>query len=349
LDMLGKGYEDQPSVVVEPPRRRIERRGKQMLEVEEAAFVKFSTEFKAELADLDVYALKVFIYIGLSINFETGTAYPGVRKIAKETNMNKDTVAKAIEELEGKGFLTVLRRDGASNIYKPECYFAIGETVPSGRTPHELSDENDKLSEDFPELSDENDKLSGASRVKDAQLDKQEEQEKQKRLSFLKTLGLDWLIAAGQEITQDVIDKAIREKNASNDFEKAFGFGTLPWSSNSTWTKFQNFIVKIYSADPAVFTDYVAWRKDAGKYTAFSNKKIRENPAAFMDTGYPEFEASKMYANKPAVNEVKVEATKKAADDKWDREFTPRPDTVPPPALVKQKLRDVVQQRRVRR
>jgi hypothetical protein len=167
LAMIGKGYEDQPSVVVEPPRRRIERRGKEMLEVEEAAFVKFSTEFKSELADLDVYALKVFIYIGLSINFESGTAYPGVRKIAKETGMNKDTVGKAIEELESKGFLQVRRKDGSSNIYKPECYFAIGETVPSGRTVPELSGAGVKL-------SDENGQLSGASRVKDAQLDKQE-------------------------------------------------------------------------------------------------------------------------------------------------------------------------------
>jgi hypothetical protein len=171
LDMLGKGYEDQPSVVVEPPRRRIERRGKQMMEVEEAAFVKFSTEFKSELADLDVYALKVFIYIGLSINFETGTAYPGIRKIAKETKMNKDTVAKAIEELEEKGFLQVRRKDGSSNIYKPECYFAIGETVPSGRTPPELSDGS-------AELSDENRQLSDASRVKESQPDKQDRTKK---------------------------------------------------------------------------------------------------------------------------------------------------------------------------
>jgi hypothetical protein len=166
IEMMGKGY-DYPSIVVEPPHRRIERHGKQMLEVEDAAFVKFSTEFKTELADLDVYALKVFIYIGLSINFETGTAYPGVRKIAQETKMNKDTVAKAIEELEEKGFLRVQRRDGASNIYKPECYFAIGETVPSGRTPAELSDAG-------AELSDETVQLSDASRVKDAQPDKQE-------------------------------------------------------------------------------------------------------------------------------------------------------------------------------
>jgi hypothetical protein len=129
--------------------------------------VKFSTDFKTELADLDVYALKVFIYIGLSIGFDTGTAFPGVRKIAKETNMNKGTVVKAIEELEEKGFLKVWRKEGGSNTYKPMCYFAIGEGVPLNRTVDELSGDDAKLSGG-------NAKLSGASRVKSAQQDKQE-------------------------------------------------------------------------------------------------------------------------------------------------------------------------------
>lgn len=205
LDMLN--FEDQPSVVVEPPRRRTERRGRQMVEVEEAAYVKFSTEFKTELADLDVYALKVFIYIGLSINFETGTAYPGVRKIAAETKMNKDTVAKAIEELEEKGFLQVHRKDGSSNIYKPECYFAIGETVPSGRTPPELSDADGKL-------SDENAELSDASRVKNAQQDKQEPT----RRTAAKVKGnlVDGMVffakqAKGGEEVEELLNKLERE------------------------------------------------------------------------------------------------------------------------------------------
>lgn len=161
------GWDQEPSVSVEPPKRTMKRHGKKMYEVEESAFVKFSTAFKTELADLDVYALKVFIYIGLSIGYDTGTAFPGVRKIAKETKMDKDTVIKAIAELEQKGFLSVYRRDGNSNIYRPECYFAIGEGVPSHRTVEELSDEE-------PELSDENTKLSPASRVKHTQQDKQD-------------------------------------------------------------------------------------------------------------------------------------------------------------------------------
>jgi DnaD/phage-associated family protein len=234
LAMFGKGYEDQPSVVVEPPRRRLERRGKQMLEVEEAAYVKFSTDFKSELADLDVYALKVFIYIGLSINFETGTAYPGIRKIAKETKMNKDTVAKAVEELEGKGFLRVSRRDGSSNIYKPECYFAIGETVPSGRTVPKPSDAGAKLSDENSQLSDENSQLSDGSRVKRAQPDKQEikperrEEERNPLFSFYENK-----IGALTPIMADAIEKAEKiysPKWVADAIELASNNGARHWN-----------------------------------------------------------------------------------------------------------------------
>jgi uncharacterized protein YjbJ (UPF0337 family) len=125
------------------------------------------------------------------------------------------------------------------------------------------------------------------------------------QLDALKSFGLEWMIASGKFDLQ-AAEKAIKEKQAEteaiNAFEKSFGFGTLPWASNSIWTKFQKFVIKIFTADPSVFSDYVAWRKDKGKYQAFSNRKIRENPAAFMDTGYPEFEASKMYA-KPGTTE----------------------------------------------
>ncbi len=47
---------------------------------EEPVWVKFSTGFKKELATLDGYALKVFLYIGLSVSFANGKAYPGLRK-----------------------------------------------------------------------------------------------------------------------------------------------------------------------------------------------------------------------------------------------------------------------------
>lgn len=96
----------------------------------------------------------------------------------------------------------------------------------------------------------------------------------------------------------DILDGMIaysqprEELDSLHDFERAFGFGALPWYSNTTWDKFAKWIIK---QGGAWFADYVIWRNGEGKYKAFSNKKIRENPAAFMDTGYPEYEASKMY------------------------------------------------------
>ena len=82
------------------------------------------------------------------------------------------------------------------------------------------------------------------------------------------------------------------ELDTLHDFERVFNFGALPWYSTTVWEKFAKFLIK---SGGQWFADYVQWREGDGKYKAFSNKKIRETPAAFMDTGYPEYEASKMY------------------------------------------------------
>ena len=113
------------------------------------------------------------------------------------------------------------------------------------------------------------------------------------QLELLKRAGLDWMIAAGMEITQEMIDTTIREQAALAEFEKAFGFGTLPWSGKGTWETFRKFVIKLYSENLNAFNEYVDWRKNDGKYTAYSNRKIRENPQQFIDTGWPEFCASK--------------------------------------------------------
>lgn len=164
------GY-DQPTVVIEPPRTYTGMKRGKMVEIQEPAWVKFSTDFKGVLVDLDEYSLKVFIYIGLSVNFETGVAFPGVRKIAEDTGMSKNTVTKAISILEEKGFLTIWREDGTSNVYKPTRYISIGRTVPQDGTPEP------ELSQDDKELSHENPELSHDSRVNNAQLEEQEKPE----------------------------------------------------------------------------------------------------------------------------------------------------------------------------
>ena len=79
-------------------------------------------------------------------------------------------------------------------------------------------------------------------------------------------------------------------KDALIVFEAAFGFGRLPWDTTATWQKFAKFVRKIHESTPTAFGEYIVWRGTAGKYSGYSNKKIRENPQAFMDTGWPEFE-----------------------------------------------------------
>jgi hypothetical protein len=117
---------------------------------------------------------------------------------------------------------------------------------------------------------------------------------------------------------------------ATNEFERIFGFGALPWSSTSTWTKFQKFIVGLHTSDPGIFADYVAWRAGDGKYKAFSNRKIRENPSAFMDTGYPEYEASKMYRR---TDEVRPEYKPVQPDPNKDK-YVQRPNHIPRPNIA---------------
>lgn len=275
-----------------------------------------------------------------------GVCRASLRTIADILNISEATVMRRLEALCNDGYLIDTTPDARNtpHVYADagrvimKSHLGVVETVSHRNTTKSASRRNTTVSQG-------NETVSESQLIKDSIKDSNKE-----RLEFLKTLGLDWLIAAGQEVTQDVIDKAVREKNATGDFEKVFGFGTLPWSSNSAWTKFQKFVVKIYSADPAVFADYVAWRKDAGKYTAFSNKKIRENPAAFMDTGYPEFEASKMYSpGKPAIDEKNIEETKRLIEQKHSGEFVPRPETVPPPTWVKEHVAQIAKRRSIRK
>jgi hypothetical protein len=264
---------------------------------------------------------------------EYGWCFPSLETLGKDLGKSKQAVGRDTIALRKLGYLDVYHRHDKetggrrSNLYRLKFDLPIQPDVDGVSTSKVDGASTSEVDINVPSNAPSN-ALSN-SRI---------------------SMPLEWIIAHGQEVSQDDQDKTILEKQAVDEFERVFGFGTLPWSSNSTWTKFQKFVVKVYTADPGVFKDYVAWRRDAGKYTAFSNKKIRENPAAFMDTGYPEFEASKMYApGKPIIDASAVEATKQLIEQKTGGEFTPRPDHVPAPVLIKQKLQEAAQQRRIRK
>lgn len=132
--MAGAGY-DRPSVEIEAPRLVIERRNRQMVETESPAFVKISTGFKSELKDLDPTALKVWLYIALSINRVSETAYPGLRKIATDTNLAINTVRDAVDRLENNyDLLSVTRHGTKRTIYRVTDFVSANHKEPVSKT-----------------------------------------------------------------------------------------------------------------------------------------------------------------------------------------------------------------------
>jgi len=123
--------------------------------------------------------------------------------------------------------------------------------------------------------------------------------------------GLDWKLGHGQEVTQHDLDAANVIDQGPKMFEKAFGFGTLPWDSTPEWTNLRKFVAEIYSRDKLAFGNYIVWRATEGKYTGMSNKQIRLNPKVFMDTGWPEFSS----AQAPGPQETPAAYKPYVADD----------------------------------
>lgn len=190
-EITGKGY---PSVSIEPPRKVTERNGGELEEKSIPAWIKFSTAFKEELKDIPGVALKVWIYIALSVNYN-GTAFPGIRTIAKAVNLSHQTVIDAIAKLEELNLLSVRRGERRYNLYDvSNDYVTIGrgnEPVKNLDRSDGMSQENGPMSQVLP--PNESTPLDSNK--------KEQEDNKRKGTSPKKELppGSDpsWLIAAG--------------------------------------------------------------------------------------------------------------------------------------------------------
>jgi hypothetical protein len=159
MEMAGKGYEH-PAVEITPPHAVIERRGKEFQEVITPAFVKISTGFKEEMAGIDEIALKVWLYIALSVNRYSGKANPGLRTIAAGTGFAINTVQSALKRLETDyNLLTVDRESRKYNIYEPLAFVSANKTTPiSGVSPDDtvtetVSVEGESVSAKAPSVS----------------------------------------------------------------------------------------------------------------------------------------------------------------------------------------------------
>lgn len=151
LEMLGKGYEDL-AIEIEQPRKVTERRNGKLVETDRPAFVKIFTHFKAEMKEIDADALKVWLFIALSVNRFSGEAHPGLRAISEGVGMAVGTVRDAVERLENKyELLQVHREEGKSNKYYPADYVSAnrGGVSPDDTVPETVSKTDGTVSNQY--------------------------------------------------------------------------------------------------------------------------------------------------------------------------------------------------------
>ncbi len=102
-------------------------------------WVKLSVSFREVMPKLKGAPLAVFLSICLHVNGE-GDAWPEYDTICTETGYERAAVARAIKYLEAiPGLLTIVRRDGTSNLYRP-AYIAYGKDDPLSKanlTPYQ--------------------------------------------------------------------------------------------------------------------------------------------------------------------------------------------------------------------
>lgn len=159
---------------------------------------------------------------------------------------------------------------------------------------------------------------------------------KESKNKQLKNAPLDWKIVGNQPITEEDLQDEKLQREAPRMFEAAFGFGKLPWDSTREWEKMRKFVTEIYRQDRLAFGNYVVWRAGDGKFTAMSNKQIRQTPGIFIDTGWPEF-ANTSTPSRPQVDANAIEQTRRMLDEKEVK-------YVPPPAGLRPQINKLANQ-----
>lgn len=261
LEMLGGGY-DHPAIEIEQGQTVIQRRAGKLESVERPAFVKISTAFKQELATISGDALKVWLFISLSINRYTNKANPGLRTIAEQVNLAVNTVQKCLQELENLDLLTVDRNSRKYNIYETPEY------VSANRADTAVSNGDTAVSN--------SDQTVSPSVILN--------QSNQKKQEIAKT-SIEAAIWADVSVTEEQADFERLKMVAPRMFEKALGFSKpLPWWSNKEWSSFADWVVAEYAKRNTSFGEYNIWRNTPYTKGGIANTRLRGFPSEFYDS-----------------------------------------------------------------
>lgn len=118
-----------------------------------------------------------------------------------------------------------------------------------------------------------------------------------------------FLMAVGQDITNEAQQARILEHNAITAFEASFSaLKPLLWyCGKPKWTHLRRDVVELYKADPQCFEKYKVWRTTPYVKGAVSLKDIQRDPDCFMASwaGFVETVKPQQETNTPKVTIVK--------------------------------------------
>ena len=240
-----------------------------------------------------------------------GWIYKTAEEIEQETALSYKEQTGARDGLKGKGLLEEYYARTEHKMYFRVNWDAVNNLWDEYSQKEHLT--KSKMPKHPPESKVAPSKKSSGSLPKVSSLNSNTETTAKTTTDIIKGASLDWKLAHGQTPSEEELRQAKLKDEAPKMFERAFGFGTLPWVSNKAWQKFQTFITDIYTQDQLAFGNYIVWRGGAGKYKAMSNKQIRMNPQMFIDTGWMEF-VNQVQSTPPVVSTLTSWLAKKEAE-----------------------------------
>ena len=98
-------------------------------------------------------------------------------------------------------------------------------------------------------------------------------------------LSIENAIAAGQPITEKIVERAQLRDVAPKMFERALGFSKpLPWWNGKEWTAFGEWVCDRYAESKTSFGEYNIWRATPYTKGALANTRIRGFVTEFYDS-----------------------------------------------------------------
>lgn len=342
------GMDQSLSIEIESPRVVTEVRGGKLIEADRPAFVKIYTSFKAEMKNIDADALKVWLFIALSVNRHSGEAHPGLRAISDGVGMAINTVRSAVERLETEyHLLEVEKEDGKSNKYYPADYVsATKETVSPRDTPQRtVSNSEPTVSKNGVTVS-KNDGTVSTQYRKSAQPEEPEEPDLTKKGK----LSEKELEQANAKVTAMIANaKKVKYENRDKIPEQYLSLCDV-YVELTKQTPTKRVLIDWLST----FSDWISeglQPKDIRAAHQHANRPdggfLVGRPGSLTNTAVAL--KSKTVATAPQIDDSAVEATKRMIEQKVGGEFVPRPASVPDPVLVKQRLQQLSQQKGIRK